>query len=421
MRPGTTWWILAAAVLAFATPAEPAAAQPGALPPIVPPKDPQPRNYVEFAIGPDYEEILKDRLQLEKQVGPLRDLVKQILADPSKFQLDTEQFKGFKLDDPQLKKAVQEWTTRDPEVQQALREWIQQNPQIKRPEDVQKLQENLKSLLDQPPAKDTGADAPLPAGPEAPPNAPDDPLADLTERALKEAEDSRVGEWLRDSVAWRNALDELHTSLRRPDHPGRWNAWQDRLHLPEGMLRRLSGEALERLRHLPRPNVERLKGKLRLPGWSGISMPSLQGTPSLPTMSGPSLPSLGRGMMLILAALLVGLVAWHFLGRRRKALAAAADDGLGPWPVRPDAVATRGELVRAFDYLALWKLGADVRSWNHQAIAHRFVERSPIFAGVAVSLAALYEQARYTDGAEPLTPADRDLAQRCLVQLAEVL
>ena len=72
----------------------------------------------------------------------------------------------------------------------------------------------------------------------------------------------------------------------------------------------------------------------------------------------------------------------------------------GAWP------ATRAELVQAFDYLALWTLGLAVKSWNHRAVAARWREKSAVCAATAAALASLYEQARYTDGAETLAVRD---------------
>src|SRR5208282_1902210 len=66
-------------------------------------------RYATFAIDPDYEAQLKNRLQMEKQLGPLKDLIKQIAADPKKLPFNLDNIKDLKLDDPQLKRAVRDW------------------------------------------------------------------------------------------------------------------------------------------------------------------------------------------------------------------------------------------------------------------------------------------------------------------------
>src|SRR6516165_12658606 len=67
------------------------------------------RQYVPFPIDPNFEKMLRDRLQMEKDFGPLKDLVKQIAADPSKFPLDEKQLKDLKLNDPNFRKALKDW------------------------------------------------------------------------------------------------------------------------------------------------------------------------------------------------------------------------------------------------------------------------------------------------------------------------
>src|SRR5438105_15946786 len=73
-----------------------------------PSKDPR-REYVQFPIGKNAEALVKERLQMEQQLGPFKDLVRQILADPDKFGVNPAMFKDVKMDDPKLKKAVQDW------------------------------------------------------------------------------------------------------------------------------------------------------------------------------------------------------------------------------------------------------------------------------------------------------------------------
>src|SRR5262249_35689336 len=48
-----------------------------------------------------------------------------------------------------------------------------------------------------------------------------------------------------------------------------------------------------------------------------------------------------------------------------------AAEALGPWPVAPDGVESRRQLIRAFDYLAQLRLGPNAKAWHHRAVAGR--------------------------------------------------
>jgi hypothetical protein len=140
----------------------------------------------------------------------------------------------------------------------------------------------------------------------------------------------------------------------------------------------------------------------------------------LPTAPSPPTPS-GNVWLFILIVLALLAAGWYWLRRQRSAKAAVAPAYLGPWPVQPDAVSNRAELVRAFDYLALLSLGLDVRTWNHLAIARQWTAKAPACTEASHALALLYEQARYTDGGDALTEPQRDAARRSLLMLAEGL
>ena len=66
-------------------------------------------------------------------------------------------------------------------------------------------------------------------------------------------------------------------------------------------------------------------------------------------------------------------------------------------------------------------LGLAVQCWNHHAVAQQWHTQAPACGASAHALASLYEQARYTEGVETLTAAEREQARRSLVQLAEAL
>lgn len=94
---------------------------------------------------------------------------------------------------------------------------------------------------------------------------------------------------------------------------------------------------------------------------------------------------------------------------------------LGPWPVNPAQVHTRAELIRTFEYLSLLRLGRQVRTWNHHAIAHSLAgEQSSPERQAALHLADLYEQARYAPADHSLSAETLESYRRNLCLLAGV-
>jgi hypothetical protein len=97
---------------------------------------------------------------------------------------------------------------------------------------------------------------------------------------------------------------------------------------------------------------------------------------------------------------------------------------LGPWPVAPGQVASREDLVRAFEYLSVLRLGVTARVWNHHHIASGLrglaAARDGANEEATRRLAALYELARYMPPAEPLPNDGLAAARRDLCLLAGV-
>jgi hypothetical protein len=222
---------------------------------------------------------------------------------------------------------------------------------------------------------------------------------------------------LQKSPAWQHFLHDLEHGVA--SHAGNDSALAEKArgfteHLPP-----LS-------RYLP---LDRLKGDNGLAQW-GKSLLQKSPTvnwgnpPQLPSTSGWHAPQLSRAglgdpdrwtdsvWLLILLALSMGVLVALVWKRRLQARRAAAGWKLGPWPVDPAAVRTRDQLVRAFEYLSLLRLGPRARSCNHKEIAGRLGH------GAALELAQVYEQARYAPLADRLTDADLVLARRHLTYLA---
>src|SRR5262249_13268035 len=115
-----------------------------------------------------------------------------------------------------------------------------------------------------------------------------------------------------------------------------------------------------------------------------------------PSLSGA--PSGGRALLWALAVAVVLLGLWKAL-RAARGPAAAGKGGwrLGPWPVRPERVASRGDLVRAFEHLACLRLGEDALHRHHLDLGER---------PGAEELARPYGQAPSAPPDEPLPPAE---------------
>jgi hypothetical protein len=71
--------------------------------------------------------------------------------------------------------------------------------------------------------------------------------------------------------------------------------------------------------------------------------------------------------------------------------------------VSPEAVASRQDVVRAFEYLSLLKLGPAVKSRNHIELAAELGREAIDARHAADRLASVYEKARYTPADEPLS------------------
>jgi hypothetical protein len=384
------------------------------------PNDSDRREYRAFDIDKDAADIIKKRLQIEKDLGPLKELVKQVLADPKNRNPDlVKQLQGMKLDE-KLKQAFQEMLGNDPALKNDLREWIKKTNDGKQPPETAQSLKDLDQIL-----ADSKKPTTIPGLVKQTPDItrdkdikPDETTSKSLENAMKNFETSQLGDWLRGSPAWQQAIRDLRTSMDNPQ-ASKWKLgdWSGKLLTRDGKAWKLGEATLERLKNMPRPDLEHWNLKLSLPGLGNIPTPSL-GPPALPRFSAPSLSTGATWLLLAVLCLLVGwqLMRWS----KRSAVEFDPRVSLGPWPVKPNEVATRSDLVKAFDYLAILTLGLDAKCWNHQAIARRWCANAPHYAPMAAALAGLYEQARYTDGPSELTHPQRDWARQALLQIAEV-
>jgi len=124
-----------------------------------------------------------------------------------------------------------------------------------------------------------------------------------------------------------------------------------------------------------------------------------------------------QSLLAVALASAAAVVFWNLLARRAAHRSALALASLGPWPVHPGQVSTSEQVIQAFEYLALLKLGNLARTANHRGIAAR-LGATPERRRAAEGLALLYEKARYDPLAGKLPMSDLAAARRALCFLA---
>jgi hypothetical protein len=269
-----------------------------------------------------------------------------------------------------------------------------------------------------PPPPPPAGGAPPPPPPPAERQSGPTPWEDLDKNTpdwLK----GRLDRWVKDfdkwvespaGKSWRDALKNLARSYE--NNRAAAPAFLDRARSLSRYLPRVSD-------YVPRGLLSRLP-RPRMP-----AVPTL-GVPSAPAVSARSLADAGKAVVWVAALTLVAVLLWRAGGgwydRLREAR--AAEWRLGPWPVRPEAVSTRGELVRAFEHLALLCLGRAARTHHHLDLGEEIGAQPSLDPDrrqdAARTLARLYEQARYAPPADPLPDAELERARRELCYLAGV-
>jgi len=291
-----------------------------------------------------------------------------------------------------------------------VKRWVEANPPSPGPDPVNPG--TSPDRTEQPPEPSDPPPAPGESGPRRPDAAPsgDDWLKERLEGWVDSVEgwaQSPSGQSLRDSL--------LNLTRRRPGESA------------------LGADLLERARQLGQrlPRLDKaISSNL---GWRGSALPRLGSpnlglSPSVPSVPDFSARDASRGASTVLVvvvcvvlAVLVARTAHHFWHER---LGGGGNWNLGPWPVRPQEVANREELVRAFEYLALLCLGPQARTRHHLELAEQLGAQPTLDPDrrrqAAEFLAGLYERARYAPQEETLPPEDLAAARRTLCYLAGV-
>jgi len=394
---------------------------------------------IEGGISPaDADAFLRDRLEQAETMAGLQRLITDLAEHPERHGIDTPG------DRETLKRALRdaggqpEKALEDREVRRIIREAAGklQNQSEASPEERRRWEdlahrflppegaplgtwptgENPNDPSQPPPAEpkpppDGGPPNPMrppeaapgivpapqpPAIPGQPANSPvKDRLRDMAEALA----DSRLGE----SPAFRRLVANIDRVKAPEAGVADWNRRLDKLESRFTALGTpLPKISWPQIEHAPRDPV----GK----------MAPAAGEPGAAAREGRQL------LLVLLAAGTAGLFVWALLRRKGLLVLRRGNGGwrLGPWPVRPEAVRTREELVRAFEYLALLLLGPASRSCNHRDIAAGLGAEDDTRRAAAERLADLYEQARYAPPDEELPESNLAAARADLSLLAGV-
>lgn len=125
-------------------------------------------------------------------------------------------------------------------------------------------------------------------------------------------------------------------------------------------------------------------------------------------------------VVLLGLAFMGGLFIWWWYLRDANDTGESVVNPLGPWPVDPRSIATREDVVKAFEYLSVLICGPSAKMWTHSAIAEALTDLAISHGETAVKLARLYELARYAPLDEPLSQHELIEARHLVCDLAGV-
>jgi hypothetical protein len=395
--------------------------------------DPRPSHRLDLFPMPsgDLEKLLRERLA-DKRNGQIATKLNELgikpetldqLKDPKflkeleKFNFDNpllppnlrDMLKGMKPED--LKEKL------NPETLDQIKEKLQQQ----QPDPQEGIKPPPQSNETPPPEKNEEASSAVgPAGPNIPPGMERPGRSDAKDADT--TANSRLGRFLeriaqkvepkfRDSQAGRRFMRSLGEHMGEKDPrwaelsrgasaiADRWSTFSRSLHLEQAVPEH-PPEWLARLVPQSWPSLN-----------LGAHLPTVA-PPPMPNMSSVDGPRQGGGISWLLGMAGIAGVAvlvWRFFGRYlvEEDPIAKARRQLGPWPVQPSAVASKEDLIRAFEYLSVLRIGPEARNWNHRHIAQnlgtgnrlssrRDSQSAPVYPKEAEELASLYERARYT-------------------------
>jgi hypothetical protein len=150
--------------------------------------------------------------------------------------------------------------------------------------------------------------------------------------------------------------------------------------------------------------------------FEGVKMPEVTvklGSPSelprMPNLEPPQMPDAGTlkgaGIVVVVAGVGVAVVVFLLRARFGRRAGGGEDEPRFRGSL-PSSIANRQDLVRAFDTVALARLGREARWWTHGRVTAELRERAELPPAAAEDLAEVYEAARYTP-AEVEVPPER--------------
>jgi hypothetical protein len=284
-------------------------------------------------------------------------------------------------------------------------------PEIKKGlEDFKEKAEQYKSALQAPQKAEEQPKAPAQAVDGAGAESFQDRMSRWALEMLKDAEDTKVGGMIQKSPAWKNAIEDLRDFITNPKMDNKsWGLGMDKLSLPEGLDAAFS-KTWERMRAMEMPSLPKID----------LAAPELGVGQSLSRLPVPRSWPIDQNIWWVGVAACVGLILWQFWKRGSARRSATASRRLGPWPVQPHRISSAADLIAAFEYLAVLRLGLHVRTWHHRAVAAELGRENDDRRRAAGELAALYEQARYSSAEASLSLDAVAAARRDVCFLAEM-
>lgn len=408
------------------------------------------RDTQQLLKDPKMQELFRDALKnpnlSDKQLEDLRKpfdqlppedrkkLVEEAKKNPDDFNLKPK-------DIEELKKLAE--LTKQPQSAEDLKKltdlWnkMAPNPNVT-PEDVDALKRLLPSEVTPPTSVDPDTPDP-PTNPNAEPKSVGEepkPEEKATTPPTPDASDDnaelllKLADWLQEVDPDNQYLAALAEWLENggsgdgdnqwlKDAVGQGADWFDALRaggwLPSDETKQTAGSWFDKVHA---PALPKMGG-----GSSGSSSSSSASSRGLSSGSNSlDMEQLARFFVWTAVLAVVGFAGWRVLLWYRAADAERRKGLPRRWPVLPGAVATRGDLVRAFEYLALLVLGLDAQHRHHLDLARRLGTSSSESGDerrqAANHLAHLYELARYAPEDEPLPEAEMAVARRDLSFLA---
>jgi hypothetical protein len=376
------------------------------------------------------EDALRRRLHLGRDLSDTEKLVQQIFNNLS--DKDKEDILKSVKDNPELRASVTQALLNQPELRELARksgprnvpnevkDWLRkQIPDVRPPDNQPNIPNPMgKEPIAPPPLPDAGSgpggsDDARSRTPEAKKGDPTG-LKKLLIKAGPKAADVLAGLGLKDDAEYLRGLIRGKLPAGNDGYLARavGRAAKVARELPLDKLAAGDFAGVFENLHVPRvPKFNLAIGGSRSDGGSGYSIPLLP----------------GEGVGAAIAWVVIGIVFLVFLWKGKE-LFLPSDAGterpwkLGPWPVRPEQVRTRADLVKAFEYLAFLVLGLAARPLNHLSLASDLAATGdmPARRDAADRLARLYERARYAPEEEALPVDDLRTASHDLTFLAGV-